>query len=634
MEPSNVALQDTPGTPSPPNCAAVPIPFLLRQTRAAGDRQPNPNSKRSQKRLQKRMRLAENLNAAGSSTAGKDADQHDGDASSVHSDSIPPSLVIDQSALPPPIPGRCHFFLWGKNRYCRQLLPATTAEVMCAEHRLAENVPGASTTDRVPCPYDPKHTVDVKSMRAHLFRCNSRPLPPPEYIVKGVNLGRSRPAPPPPPSSEDPAPLTARERLKLLSNDEFDDLVAKIRGMYDLVPQRPREQLHHEVGKQLKGTAHASKHPAQQSSLVGHLARYDALKRDNIFVEFGAGRAELSLFVRGAVGDPSTFAAIDRKNFKQKVDHLIQRPHPAPPVPSTFHRVKADIADLDLSRYVSWLASGAAMEEQRGKEHRLGKRKIESTRENGNDAEGRARTSLEPHAGSQTQQGTSSEAPAPALPSTAPPPPTPQSSQTDPMSPPSQVASPAPPAPTRGPNVIAYSKHLCGAATDLTLRCLARHHKQGGRVGVVVVATCCHHVCDNYTYCRPDHPPTPEWVLSDDVFPLVTVITTWAVCGAPVDEYNAAGGDAEDGDEGGRDGCGGADVLQEDAEEGPHWSRLTYPDRQALGLQAKRVLDWGRALWMREQGFEDVRLLEYVGPETSLENVALVVGGGPRGGGA
>merc|ERR1719412_2704789 len=50
-----------------------------------------------------------------------------------------------------------------------------------------------------------------------------------------------------------------------------------------------------------------------------------------------------------------------------------------------------------------------------------------------------------------------------------------------------------------GRRVVGVSKHLCGAATDLTIRCLTRT-LDPARLGGLMVALCCHHRCDLATY--------------------------------------------------------------------------------------------------------------------------------------
>ena len=47
-----------------------------------------------------------------------------------------------------------------------------------------------------------------------------------------------------------------------------------------------------------------------------------------------------------------------------------------------------------------------------------------------------------------------------------------------------------------GVPLVGVSKHLCGGATDLALRCMAQLQAEeggAGRIGGIVIALCCHH---------------------------------------------------------------------------------------------------------------------------------------------
>jgi tRNA:m4X modification enzyme len=61
----------------------------------------------------------------------------------------------------------------------------------------------------------------------------------------------------------------------------------------------------------------------------------------------------------------------------------------------------------------------------------------------------------------------------------------------------------------QGGDIVAFSKHLCGAATDLTLRCLLRENynskqnvesKVQHKVAAILIALCCHHRCKWRSY--------------------------------------------------------------------------------------------------------------------------------------
>ena len=56
-------------------------------------------------------------------------------------------------------------------------------------------------------------------------------------------------------------------------------------------------------------------------------------------------------------------------------------------------------------------------------------------------------------------------------------------------------------------SVIGVSKHLCGAATDLALRCLETFSASGnpkGKIETILIALCCHHRCDWNIYVGKD----------------------------------------------------------------------------------------------------------------------------------
>lgn len=55
-----------------------------------------------------------------------------------------------------------------------------------------------------------------------------------------------------------------------------------------------------------------------------------------------------------------------------------------------------------------------------------------------------------------------------------------------------------------GRPVLGVGKHVCGVATDLSLRALGRYTQGQGRVQAVALATCCYHVCQWRDYVGKD----------------------------------------------------------------------------------------------------------------------------------
>ncbi|SJM83443.1 related to tRNA guanosine-2'-O-methyltransferase TRM13 [Zygosaccharomyces bailii] len=148
---------------------------------------------------------------------------------------------------------------------------------------------------------------------------------------------------------------------------------------------------------------------------------------------------------------------------------------------------------------------------------------------------------------------------------------------------------------------VTISKHLCGAATDLTLRCL---HKSGlQRFGGICIAMCCRHCCDpgeyiNGEYIRALLSEHHSQLSYHRFFKSLMKMCSWATCGR-------------------RQGMQDEDV-------GDHFTGLTVSKREELGRMARRILDEGRIKWVKDRGF-DARLVKYVEQDISLENVAMLV---------
>lgn len=87
----------------------------------------------------------------------------------------------------------------------------------------------------------------------------------------------------------------------------------------------------------------------------------------------------------------------------------------------------------------------------------------------------------------------------------------------------------------KGCGLVGVGKHLCGAATDLALRCLVSTlHKEGAGFGGVkvcglAIALCCHHRCKWEELAGQEY-MTQLGVTAED-FHLMSHMTSWAVCG-------------------------------------------------------------------------------------------------------
>ncbi|CAB55844.2 tRNA:m(4)X modification enzyme TRM13 [Schizosaccharomyces pombe] len=145
-----------------------------------------------------------------------------------------------------------------------------------------------------------------------------------------------------------------------------------------------------------------------------------------------------------------------------------------------------------------------------------------------------------------------------------------------------------------GKPVFAYSKHLCGAATDLTLNCL-----KSSPPNALVIALCCHHHCRWRTLSTFAREQLSHWGISNpQEFQILRQMTGWAV--NSLREHMHA--------------SGGADS---------HISGLSHEERVKIGLKCKHIINYMRKLECEKMGYES-SLVYYVGEETTLENVALI----------
>lgn len=81
-------------------------------------------------------------------------------------------------------------------------------------------------------------------------------------------------------------------------------------------------------------------------------------------------------------------------------------------------------------------------------------------------------------------------------------------------------------------NIVAVGKHLCGGATDVTLRCLINGNQTRKSVRGFVIALCCHHRCSWRAFVGK------KFLLDNGItqkeFDVMTKMVGWAVCGTGI----------------------------------------------------------------------------------------------------
>lgn len=168
-----------------------------------------------------------------------------------------------------------------------------------------------------------------------------------------------------------------------------------------------------------------------------------------------------------------------------------------------------------------------------------------------------------------------------------------------------------------GDEFLVVSKHLCGVATDLTLRCLYNCLQDQDKVSLkgLCIAMCCRHVCNARDYINPDyvksflssHNSELEY---DKFFKNISKFTSWATCGR-------------------RPGMQDDDIIEISEPGSEDKLSLTILQREKVGMLARQIIDNGRLQWVKDNLLTDkhtsARIVKYIEQSVSLENNALIL---------
>lgn len=138
--------------------------------------------------------------------------------------------------------------------------------------------------------------------------------------------------------------------------------------------------------------------------------------------------------------------------------------------------------------------------------------------------------------------------------------------------------------------ILSFSKHLCGCATDLTLRCLNNCKIRYATFSHILIALCCHHKCTWKSYVGKKW--FKEYGLGKEDFDIIKRMSSWALSG-------------EDGK---------ASNLDEN---------ITAEEKRIYGIKCKRFIDIGRIKYMNENSYNS-RLSFYVKDNVTPENVLFI----------
>ncbi|EZA50432.1 hypothetical protein DMN91_009904 [Ooceraea biroi] len=231
----------------------------------------------------------------------------------------------------------CMYFVKRKKRFCR--MTVREGKRYCGEHQQDANDAG---DERVECPLDPKHTCYQSKLTKHLNVCNAKQRldAQPAFVVKGVNL------------DSETTTVTLHVPLSQLDETVVNTVIKKIHSAYEKLPKFSTVILQHDTLKARLSDEpcgnNARKHLLQNASLLGHLEQAGLLQDDTCFIEFGAGRAQLTYWLGQIIKHKSNscILLVDRSSHRHKNDNKLKREESCLMV----KRVHADIADLRLNQ--------------------------------------------------------------------------------------------------------------------------------------------------------------------------------------------------------------------------------------------------------------------------------------------
>lgn len=175
----------------------------------------------------------------------------------------------------------------------------------------------------------------------------------------------------------------------------------------------------------------------------------------------------------------------------------------------------------------------------------------------------------------------------------------------------------------RGVPYLAIGKHLCGPATDLTLRCCLmtqpcdQEKVPVSRVNInlrgLAIATCCHHLCQWKNYTNKNY--FLNLGITKEEFHAITWFTSWAVDAdhSSSDLSDVSSVDPQSMETNLSENGGVEQVIR----------KMKAVERAALGFKCKQIIDMGRMAWVKERGLE-AQFVKYVPSTISPENHLLI----------
>lgn len=251
--------------------------------------------------------------------------------------STPKKMKLNSEEVQNEIP-QCQHWVERKKRFCK--MSVGNGKKFCGEHSITSE--SDLSNSRIPCPLDPKHTIETKNLEKHLKKCNAKPPEVlPNYITKNYNLG----------IPDDDNQTNEMFRLQDVPEKdlkETSELVEKLFKEFIDGKIETNFKDHSALKSELSNESYGDdkmKHLLQTSSILGIMENEEFFQPKTCFIEYGAGKAALTFWLANAIESLKDvkILVIDRASHRHKKDNLVKDRE-------LIDRVRADIADLRLSK--------------------------------------------------------------------------------------------------------------------------------------------------------------------------------------------------------------------------------------------------------------------------------------------
>lgn len=163
-------------------------------------------------------------------------------------------------------------------------------------------------------------------------------------------------------------------------------------------------------------------------------------------------------------------------------------------------------------------------------------------------------------------------------------------------------------------HIIGIGKHVCGAATDVSLKCLGRlvdnEECDKREIKGIMLALCCHHRCTWREYVGKDFLLNLGFTSAD--FSYLVKMCSWATCDTE-NQINI--------------NHAKFNYPKEDGSFNNYnhvkYGNLKPVQREEIGYMCKNIIDEGRIHYLKQLGF-DASLKYYIDKSVTLENCCLI----------